>query len=506
MTKFNFHAGDIVSEDGIDYTIVDINENVVTLADPNDEDFEVPYDELEDLVDLDDSDEDDGQLDELKKSTLANYIVKRSQQLGGVRLGRKKTGPGRIPSQATEYKKAYKYSKGIRMAKNKFQDAKEEVGIEDDGHNPRGKFNKTSKGINKSTKLTDGKRKGSLNITRTEGVEEDVKDITRAQASMHAQSDGAGRDPKSKVEWIYKIVGAISGMPETKLEDLYNKTLVNFGHYGDGVPGGADNKNEGSIRAKPSDALGHGPMKMAKEDLEVLFKGNDLSEEFKEDATAIFEAAVNSRVIMEVEEVKALAESQIEEQVEEITSTLVEQLDSYLNYVVEEWLEENAVAIESTLRNEIMEDFLFGLRELFAENYMNVPEEQVNVVDALAEELEELKENYNEVVNENITLSQNLIEAATQDVFDDLSEGLTDVQAEKLATLAEGIEYDNNVDVFAKKLKIIKENYFGNKKAKATYSTNVLNETFEEETGDEPMISSDPVVNQYADFFASKKK
>ena len=469
---------------------------------------------MEDIVDLDDSeDEEDGQLDELNKKTLIHYALKREAQKGQLRLGRKKAGPGRSPSQSNEYKKNFKYAQGIAKARSRIKDpnygkVKEDVesGVVDDGHNPTGKFNKPSKTVNKQTELTKGKRNGSLNITRNESVKEDVKDITKAQASLHPASDGAGRDPKTKVEWIYKIVGAISGMPETKLEDLYNKTLVNFGHYGDGVPGGTDNKNEGSIRAKPSDALGHGPTKMAKEDLEVLFKGSDLSEEFKEDATAIFEAAVNSRVIMEVEEVKALAEAHIEEQVEEITSTLIEQLDSYLDYVVEEWLEENAVAIESTLRNEIMEDFLFGLRELFAENYMHVPEEQVEVVDALAEELEELKESYNEVVNENITLSRNLVEAATQEVFDDLSEDLTDVQAEKLATLAEGIEYDNNVEVFAKKLKIIKENYFGNKKAKSTHSANVLNESFEEDAGDEPVVSSDPVVNQYAEFFASKKK
>jgi hypothetical protein len=180
--------------------------------------------------------------------------------------------------------------------------------------------------------------------------------------------------------------------------------------------------------------------------------------------------------------------------VQELTEELQTSLDSYLSYVTEKWMEENQVAIESTLRNEVMEEFLDGLKNLFAEHYIDVPEDKANVVESLAAKVEALEEALDETINENAQLKSVILESNKQEVLDELAEGLTMTQAEKFFALAEGIEFDGDLDVYAKKLSVVKENYF-TKTAKSTY---MEEETFEGTQLTESFNTSiDPSVSRY---------
>jgi hypothetical protein len=196
-----------------------------------------------------------------------------------------------------------------------------------------------------------------------------------------------------------------------------------------------------------------------KEDIEALFNGEDLSEEFKNKASTIFEAAVVARAIAVAEKLEEEILASAEETIEEIKTELEEQVDAYLNYMVEEWVNENQVAIESGLKTEIVEDFMSGLKNLFAEHYIDVPEEKVDVLEAMAEEIEELQNKLNESMNTNIELSQAIVESRKSEIVTAACEGLTATQAEKVKTLAEGVEFTTEGE-YIKKMDIIRENYF----------------------------------------------
>ena len=195
------------------------------------------------------------------------------------------------------------------------------------------------------------------------------------------------------------------------------------------------------------------------EHVEALLSGEDLSEEFKQKATTIFESAVRQKVD---EKIVALEEAYAEaltEQISLIKEELSNDVDSYLNYVVEQWVGDNELAIEASLKTELTEEFITGLRQLFAENYIDIPEEKVSVVEGMAEKLAELEGKLNEEIERNFTLNKMLNESEKANIIADLCEGLTITQTEKLKTLAEGLEYTNPKD-FIPKVNILKESYF----------------------------------------------
>ena len=207
-----------------------------------------------------------------------------------------------------------------------------------------------------------------------------------------------------------------------------------------------------------------------KEEIDGLF-GDDLSEEFKLKATTIFEAAVAGRIAEErtaLEEEFATKTTELEEtfvkQKEELVEELSAQVSDYLDYVVEQWMEENQVAIDSSLNAQIAEEFIQKLKGLFEESYIQVPEEKVDVVEELAAKLEDMEEKLNSLVAENIELRSVAESKNQQDVFVEVSEGLALSQVEKFRTLAEGVDYDS-AETYRKKLEIVKEQYFTEKKA-----------------------------------------
>lgn len=195
------------------------------------------------------------------------------------------------------------------------------------------------------------------------------------------------------------------------------------------------------------------------EHVEALFEGEDLSEEFKEKAKTIFEAALNEKLKSEVAVLeKAYAEA-LEEEVEQIQESLSENVDGYLNYVVENWVTENEVAIESGLRSELTEDFISGLKALFEEHYIDIPEDKVSVVESLQEKVDELENKLNEEIDRNVQLSSIINESRSHEIVLEACEGLTATQAAKLQSLAENVNF-NDEEEFAKKIETIKESYF----------------------------------------------
>ena len=230
--------------------------------------------------------------------------------------------------------------------------------------------------------------------------------------------------------------------------------------------------------------------KKMKEDINALFADDStISEEFKSKAATIFEARVLDRVTQIEEEIESKYASMLEESVNEIKTDLSNKVDDYLNYVVEQWLADNEIAIESGLRAEITEDFIAGLRNLFAEHYIDVPAEKANLVDELAGRVEELESKLNEEIERGISFAKALVESRKKEITRDVTEGLTTTQAEKVKQLAESVEFSTEEN-YREKLSSICENYFPSDIKKADEKQ--LHETVEEDS--ERKVIYDPFV------------
>jgi hypothetical protein len=232
-----------------------------------------------------------------------------------------------------------------------------------------------------------------------------------------------------------------------------------------------------------------------KEDIDALMQGEDLSEEFVQKATTIFEAAVMSRVQEIVEEMETEYEQQFDSALTELREDFATKIDDYLNYMVQEWMEENQLAIESGLRSEIVEDFIVGLRNLFAEHYIDIPEEKVDAVEELAGKVEELEEELNEQIQRSVELSKTINEYEKIQAVQAVCEGLTQTQVEKLKSLAESVEFTSEED-FTEKLNTLKEAY-----APSTVKAgekSALEEGVEVPEDKPTKMSSDPLVDAVA--------
>lgn len=197
-------------------------------------------------------------------------------------------------------------------------------------------------------------------------------------------------------------------------------------------------------------------------DVDALTKDEGLSEDFKAKATTIFEAALKSKVSEVKEKLNASYEEKLKEETEVQKAELVEKVDSYLNYVVEEWMKDNSIAIERGIKGEIAEDFISGLKKLFEDHYIDVPDEKYNVLEDQANKIEELEKKLNEQVNKNVEQNKAIGSLKRQDIIDEMSSGLADTAKEKFNKLAEEVEYSNEND-FTTKVATIKEAYFGKK-------------------------------------------
>ena len=195
------------------------------------------------------------------------------------------------------------------------------------------------------------------------------------------------------------------------------------------------------------------------EDIEALLKGEELSEEFQEKAKTIFEAAIKSKIAEVKSELQEQYEATIVEEVATVKAELTERLDAYLEYVADEWMSENQLAVEAGLKTEMTESFLTGMKTLFEEHYVTIPEEKYNVLDSMVDKLDEMEGKLNEQINKNIALTKRLSESTSDVIFADVTEGLAVTQKDKLAKLAENVEFDSE-DTYREKLVTLRESYF----------------------------------------------
>ena len=211
------------------------------------------------------------------------------------------------------------------------------------------------------------------------------------------------------------------------------------------------------------------------EDVNALLGGEDLSEEFKEKAKTIFEAAINAKVAAVKEEIQAEFDAKLAEEVETAKASLAERVDSYLEYVADEWFAENQLAVEAGLKTEMTESFLEGMKSLFEEHYVSIPEEKYDVLHSMVEKLDDMETKLNEQIEKNIGLNKRLGESVADGILGDVSEGLAETQKEKLASLAEGLEFGSDTE-YREKFETLKESYFPAKGAPTTTKTETLSE------------------------------
>ena len=203
-----------------------------------------------------------------------------------------------------------------------------------------------------------------------------------------------------------------------------------------------------------------------KEDIEALVGDADLSEEFKQKAATIFEAAITSKVNAEKERLQSEYDTKFEEEISKSKSELTEKVDSYLNYVVEEWMKENKLALERGIKGEIAEDFISGLKKLFEDHYIDVPDEKYDVLEDQASKIDDLEKKLNEEIEKNVEMNKVNGSYKRQEIIDEHSKDLADTAKEKFDSLVEGVEYSSEED-FAQKVKTIKESYFEQKAEKS---------------------------------------
>ena len=214
------------------------------------------------------------------------------------------------------------------------------------------------------------------------------------------------------------------------------------------------------------------------EDVKALVEGEELSEEFKEKAKTILEAAVKGKVVQIKEVLDAEYDKRLIEEVEEIKGALNERVDSYLEYVADEWFTENQLAVESGLKEELTESFMTGLKGLFEEHYVSIPEEKYDVLESMVEKLDDMETKLNEQIEKNVSLNKRLGESQAEGIFDQVSEGLADTQKEKLASLSESVEFESESE-YREKLVTLRESYFPGKVAPTTAKTETLSEGME---------------------------
>jgi len=332
---------------------------------------------------------------------------------------------------------------------------------------------------------------------------EEILDEAKAKVEEDGDEEAEGEEeemeesvsiPKTKAGMIKALYDQLNGMKKADLSDSFSKIM------GSTLAEEEGDEEEGEEEEAPMENK-----KLKKEDLEInvkedmdaLVQGEELSEEFKTKASTIFEAAVSAKVISEVnqriDELETNYKKEIAEAKEDHLSTVTEKVDGYLNYVVEEWMKENELAVEKGIRSELVEDFMTGLKNLFTEHYIDIPEEKVDLVDDLFEKVEELEQKLDESINTNVDVKKELAEYKREETLREVSEDLADTEKEKLGKLAEGIDFEDKSQ-YTEKLEVIKENYFPKQQSETI--TEELENTEKEQPSSEPDI--DPVMSKYA--------
>ena len=292
-----------------------------------------------------------------------------------------------------------------------------------------------------------------LEFKADHGDPSEVPDPTTAKTDEKPKGKGDAM-PKTKMALINAMMQDMNGKKKTELVAMYKKI---HSDYNEEVE--ADDEVIDEAEAPRELATITADDINVEDDVDAMLKGSDLDEEFKEKVATIFEAAVVSKVNEQIEKIAVEAESDVEAARTETIDELTEKVDSYLDYVVQEWADENKLAIEKGVRADMVEDFLTGLKGLFEEHYVDIPEEKVDVVEELIAKVDELESKLTEQTDKSVDLSNRVKEFEKDQTFAEETEDLTDTQVEKLRSLAEGIDFSSTED-FQKKIGMLKTQYF----------------------------------------------
>ena len=273
--------------------------------------------------------------------------------------------------------------------------------------------------------------------------------------------------PSTKTAMIKQLFDKVNGLKKEEVSKRFKDLLdvIEAEDLGGPTPMDSDPEKDavGKKKKKMKVAM---PEINVKEDIAALVQGEELSEEFKSKAATIFEAAVHQKVMEvsseKIDELEKEFQDNLQEEIVSFRDELTEKVDGYLNYVVEEWMKENELALESSLRSEITEEFMSGLKNLFTEHYIEVPDEKVDIVENLFDKAEELEEKLNSQIQENVKVKDELNDYRKNKILEEVCEDLADTQAEKMKSLVDGVTYEENADDFENKVKMIKESYFPN--------------------------------------------
>ena len=373
----------------------------------------------------------------------------------------------------------------------------------------QGTINGKKSGQDKPSKLTGDVAYGTKDageigtqVTKTTDAGPDATKGTPT-ATAPGATPPVGSEPAKKLTGQPAQTGSVEqpeGKPGKQTMPL-NKGSVGIQQYeetesDEEVVSEEEEKENESAKAERKEAMKAKMKDKMKEDIDALLSDENLSEEFIAKSTTIFEAAVIARAEMVIEEAEQELLEQFEQAVEEVKEDLAAKVDDYLNYMVEEWIKENQIAIEKGLRAEIVEDFISGLRGLFEEHYIDIPAEKVDVVEGLTAKVEELEAALNEQIMTAVEMKKELSESKKIEAIYAACEGLTQTQVEKMKSLAEGVEFTTSEE-FNGKLETLKESYF-KAEVKAADSSALDDEVMIEEEDKKVKVSSDPSIEQYA--------
>ena len=304
--------------------------------------------------------------------------------------------------------------------------------------------------------ISQGSSKIKEPLAAGDEVDHEGDDISE----LHKQEMAAM--PKTKAGMMQAMYDKMKEMKKDKLMASYNKIMSQMD---DMKKEAAMDSEEEEENKKKEEAKKEAIDKRVKdidvkEDVNALVNGeSELSEEFKQKAATIFEAAVKSKVKSEIERLEDSYSKELEESKSSLKEDMVQKVDNYLNYVVEEWVKDNELAIERGIKGEIAEDFIGGLKQLFEDHYIDIPDEKYDILEAQAKEIEDLKSKVNSEVEKNISLKKENAELTKGDVYEDVSNGMADTQKEKFKELTESVDFED-ADDYKKKLETIKESYF----------------------------------------------
>ena len=327
-------------------------------------------------------------------------------------------------------------------------------------------------------------------VSTVETKEEDEEEVkAKSESSEEEEEEKEVKEetpstPKLKSEIMQGLVDHIKGLKKEDLAKLYGTHVLGETPKEEGYE--EEEEDEEASKVKKEDIDQVVDALDVSGDVEALVDGEELSEDFKTKAATIFESAIKSKVRTELEKIHQANEESSKKIAEDTMTSVVEKVDDYLSYVVEQWMSENELAIERGLKGEIAEDFISGLKGLFEDHYIDVPDEKYDILEANLTKIEELEEKLNKQMEENVQLKKAKGELVKESMIADVADGMTDTETEKFQSLVDDVEFSDE-ESYKEKLQTIKESYFGEKEVKAqdeTLTEETKDETVQEYSGD----------------------